>query len=39
MGNLVPDAVRQQNVIYLQYFFAVSLFFLHGYYNFVRLNG
>ncbi|KAL6828102.1 hypothetical protein V8C40DRAFT_243454 [Trichoderma camerunense] len=39
MSNLVPDTVRQQHVIHLQYFFAISLSFLHGYYNFVRLDG
>ncbi|KAL6697059.1 hypothetical protein J3F84DRAFT_394549 [Trichoderma pleuroticola] len=38
MGNTVPDAVRQQNIIYLQYFVAISLFLLHGYYNFIQLN-
>ncbi|PTB47271.1 hypothetical protein M431DRAFT_526181 [Trichoderma harzianum CBS 226.95] len=39
MSNEVPDTVRQQHVIHPQYFFAISLFFLHGYYNFVRLDG
>lgn len=39
MGNPVPDVTQQQNVIYRQYFFPILLLLLHGYYNFVRLDG
>ncbi|KAL7907496.1 hypothetical protein GGI35DRAFT_470696 [Trichoderma velutinum] len=38
MGNPVPDIGRQQIVIYIQYFLAISLFFLHGYYNFETIT-
>ncbi|KAH8121299.1 hypothetical protein LI328DRAFT_137693 [Trichoderma asperelloides] len=38
MGNSMREAI-QQNVIYRQYFLLILLTLLHGYYNFIRLDG
>lgn len=39
MGNLAPDEAQRQTPIQPQYFFAILLIPLHGYYNFIRHNG
>ena len=39
MGSPVLDVVQRQHVTYRQYFFLLLLLLLHGYYNFIRLDG